>query len=218
MTTSWTLTRERICDKALEKCQRLGVGRAVSADDRALCLEALDGILKNLMWYGLSWPKTTSGATTLAIGAGTQTTSLPTDYYTGAMLKYVDASGQEQPLRVATTEEWDAIQLKSTQQPYPDRCYIDNFNVVWFYPVPSISLAVNLYYQKVIDDTVAGQAPDLDSPWLIGLPYGVAAEVGDEFGVKPDRLARFEAKWAVHRDRGIRNEAPPGPDRVQVSD
>jgi hypothetical protein len=61
LTTSWTLTRERICDKALEKCQRLGVGRTVSADDRALCLEALDGILKNLHWYGYSWPKTVSG-------------------------------------------------------------------------------------------------------------------------------------------------------------
>jgi hypothetical protein len=122
------------------------------------------------------------------------------------------------PLPPSSTEQWNSIVLKSTQAAYPIQFYIDNFNVLWLYPVPSAALSLKLYYQKVISDSAASSSVDLDSPWLIGLPYGVAAEVGDEFGVDPKRLARFEAKWALHRDRGIRNEASPGPDRMQVSD
>src|SRR3979490_180705 len=97
MTVSWTLTRERLADKALQKCQRLGVGEAASADDRSLCLEALDGILKNLLWRGFSWPKTVSGSTPLTFLTGAQTQQLPADFYTGAQLKYVDPSGNEVP-------------------------------------------------------------------------------------------------------------------------
>jgi hypothetical protein len=218
LTISWTLTRERICDKALEKCQRLGVGRTVSGDDRALCLEALDSILKNLHWHGYSWPKTLSSSTTLSFTTGLTSQALPQDFYTGAMLNYVDASGNEVPVPPTTPEEWKSIVLKSTRAAYPTQFYIDNFNTLWLYPVPSAALSLKLYYQKVISDSVASSSVDLDSPWLLGLAYGVAAEVGDEFGVDPKKIARFEAKWAIQRDLGIRNEAPPGPDRMQVSD
>lgn len=218
MTISWSLTRERIADKALEKCQRTGIGRTVSADDRALCLEALDGLLKNLLWYGYSWPKTASGYTTLAFLSGAQTSALPSDYYTGAMLSYLDASGQEVNLPLVTQEQWKSITSKLTQATYPDRAFIDRFNVLWLYPVPSAGLSVRLYYQAVISDTAAGTAPDLDSPWYLGLAYGVAAEVGDEFGVSEQKIQRFEAKWREQRGLGIRNECPPGPDRIEVSD
>lgn len=216
MSVTWSLTRERICDKALEKCKRLGVGRTVSGDDRALCLEALDGILKNLHWYGYSWPKTQSGSQALTINS--QTTTLPTDFYTGAMLTYTDASGNEIGLPFVTPEQWKSIVLKTTTATYPDRAHIDNFNVLWVYPVPTAALAAKLYYQKVISDSVASTKPDVDSPWLLGLAYGVAAEVGDEFGVDEKKLARFEAKWREQRALGIMNESPPGPDRIEVSD
>lgn len=216
MTVTWSLTRERICDKALEKCGRLGVGRTVSADDRNLCLEALDGLLKNLHWYGFSWPKTVSGSTSLSVS--TQTTSLPSDFYTGAMLTYVDTSGNEIGVPLVTPEHWKSLTLKTTAGTYPDRAYIDNFNVLWVYPVPTAALTMKLYYQKVISDSVASTKPDLDSPWYLALAYGVAAEIGDEFGVDPKKLARFEVKWREQRTLGIMNETPPGPDRIEVSD
>lgn len=218
-TVDWTLTRERICDKALEKCQRLGVGRTVSADDRNLCLEALDAILKNLLWRGYSWPKTASGSSTLSLTSGLASIAMPTDYYSDAHINYVDTSGNEVPLPPPVTrEEYASIPLKTAQASYPQQVYIDNFNVLFPYPVTNQSVTLKVYYQKVIDDSVAQSSLSLDSPWILGLVYGVAAEVGDEFGVKAEKLARFEAKWERQLQFGVMNEVPPGPDRMTVSD
>lgn len=215
----WNLTRERIADKALEKCKRLGIGRAASAADRALCLEALDSVLKNLHWRGYSWPKTISAFSTLSLTSNLASIALPQDYYTGARLNYVDASGKEVPLPLPITpEEWRLIPSKTTQASYPIQVYIDNFNVLWPYPRTNQTVTLNLYYQKVINDSVASSNTDLDSPWMLGLVYGVAAEIGDEFDVDPAKIARFEAKWAFQLQLGIMNEAPPGPDRMTVSD
>lgn len=214
----WSLTRERICDKALEKCNRLGIGRTANADDRNLCLEALDSVLKNLLWHGLAWPKTVTAFSALAFTSGLTFKAMPTDYYGGATIKYVDSYGNEIPLAQYSTEQWRAITLKSTQAAYPYGAYIDNFNVLWLYPVPNAALTINCYYNKVILDSVAASSVDLDSPWILGLVYGVAAEVGDEFGLDPARLARFETKWAQQRALGIMNEAAPGPDRITVRD
>lgn len=219
MAVNWTLTRERICDKALEKCKRLGIGRPATAADRALCIEALEGILKNLLWHGYSWPKTISSSSPLVLTNNLASIALPTDYYTGGRLNYVDASGNEVPLPLPITpEEWRLIPLKTAQAAYPVKVYIDNFNVLWPNPRTNQSVTLNLYYQKVIDNTVAASSTNLDSPWLLGLAYGVAAEIGDEFGVEQKKLDRFELKWREQRTLGIMNEAPPGPDRMTVSD
>lgn len=218
-TANWTLTRERICDKALEKCKRLGIGRNATAGDRSLCLEALDGILKQLLWYGYSWPKTVSGFGTLSLTSNLASIAMPTDFYTGAHVNYVDTSGNEVPLPTPITrEEWANTPLKTTQASYPQKVYIDNFNTLFPYPRTNQTVVLNVYYQKVIANTVASSSVDLDSPWYVGLVYGVAAEVGDEFGVDDKKLMKFEAKWNAQRSLGIMNEASPGPDRMTVSD
>lgn len=216
---NWTLTRERICDKALEKCQRLGIARTASADDRSLCLEALDGLLKNLLWHGYAWPKRATGSSALVLTTGLASIALPQDYYSGARLNYVDASGNEVWLPdPITAEEYRLIPNKAATASYPIKVYIDNFNVLRPWPVTTQSVTLNLYYEKVILDTVANSSLDLDSPWILGIVYGVAAEIGDEFGVDEKKMARFEAKWREQRTLGVMNEAPPGPDRMSVSD
>lgn len=219
MSVNFSLTRERICDKALEKCKRLGIGRPATSSDRSLCLEALDTVLKNLLWYGYSWPKTISAFAPLSLTTNLSSLALPNDYYTGGRLNYVDASGNEVPLPLPiTAEEWRLIPNKTTQAAYPIKVYVDNFNVLWPWPRTNQTVVLNLYYQKVINDSAAASATDLDSPWLLGLAYGVAAEVGDEFGVDEKKLVKFEMKWREQRALGIMNEAPPGPDRMTVSD
>jgi hypothetical protein len=217
-TIDWSLTRERLCDKALEKCSRLAPGESASVDDRNLCLEALDGILKNLMWRGYSWPKTLTSSYSLTFTSGVQSQSLPQDFYKGEQVNYVDTSGNEVSLPRATAKEWRDLILKSTQASYPDRYYIDNFNVLWIYPIPNQNLTGKLYYQRVILDSVAQSSIDLDSPWMLGIVYGIASEVGHEFGVNPQRIQMFESKWERQLQLGIMNESPPGPDRIQVND
>lgn len=222
MSITWNLLRERICDKALEKCGVLGSGEQPDNDDRNVALEALDGILKNLLWYGYSWPKTVSGSTTLSALALAPTILLPADYYTGAKFFYVDNSNpalpQEILLPIQTADQWRMLPNKNAQAIRPDRVYVDNFNVTWPWPLSTTAITINLYYQAVIADTVVNSVVALDSPWMIGLVYGVAAEIGAEFNVPDNKLMRFEAKWADQRNLGLMNEGAPLPDRVSVDD
>lgn len=222
MSVTWNLVRERICDKALEKCGVLGSMEQADPDDRLVCLEALDSVLKNLLWHGYSWPKTVSAFLAIPSLAAVQTMPLPTDFYTGAMFKYVDNTNplrpQEIDLPIQTASQWRLIPDKLATAIRPDRVYVDNFNVAWLWPIPTVNITINVYYQAVVEDTVVNTNTNLDSPWMLGLIYGVAAEIGDEFNVSPDKMARFEAKWAQQRTLGLMNEGAPLPDRVSVDD
>lgn len=217
-TVDWNLTREEVAARALRKCRVLGAAEQPDPDDLALALESLDAILKNLQWYGYSWPKRVSGSQSLSYVTPNASMALPLDYYGQPMLTYVNASSQEIGLYQATPEEWKSIVLKTQQADYPDRYYIDNFNKLWLYPVPNQNLTLQLYYEKVIDDTVTNTPVFLDSPWILGLTYGVSADIGDDFNVSEAKLTRFELKWREQRTLGIQNESFPGPDRMTVSD
>jgi hypothetical protein len=171
LTTSWTLTRERICDKALEKCQRFGVGRTVSADDRALCLEALDGILKNLHVVRLLVAEDRLGVDHAGDRSGhaDEHAAVRLLHRGDAEVRRLRAGRSSRCRRHAG--EWAASLAKTTQAPYPDRCYIDNFNVLWLYPVPNAARGG----EPVLPEgdqrhDRRATSPDLDSPWLIGLP------------------------------------------------
>lgn len=217
-TVNWTLNRERLCDKALEKCGILQPGEAATAEDRALCIEALEGILKNLLWRGYAWPKTISSKASITLTAATPNTTLPADFYNLHALKYLDAGGSEQPIFMLDFRAYSILPKKTEAAVYPLRGYIDNFNVLWTHPVQSANLTAYLYYQKVILDTVDTAAIDLDSPWMLGIPYAIAAQVGDEFGVPERKIMRFTALWEQQLALGVMNEAPPVPDRISVDD
>lgn len=217
-TYTWTLTREALADRVLMKCGRLAAGESADADDRALVVQALDSVLKNLAWRGYGWPKTTSSSSTITLTAATANVTLPTDFYSLNALNYVDASGQESPIEIIDFPTYKAIAKKTQAATYPLKGYVDNFNVLWVWPVQAANVSAKLYYQKIVEDSTANSATALDSPWMLGLVYGVAAEVGDEFGVPAQKMARFEGKWQQQLTLGVQNEAPPTPDRVLMDD
>jgi hypothetical protein len=216
MATAWTLTRERLADKALEHCGVLGVGKVPSYEDRGLALETLDGILKELPIYGYTWPKIIATQASLTLTAATSPTLLPTDYYGSLMPELVAADGTEWPLRLITMAEWNTIADKDYAAEYPDRAYIDASRKLWTWPVQTANRVLKIFYQKVVDDTVASSAADISVPFLMGLSYGIAANIGDAFGVPEKKIMRFEAKWAVARGRGMNADVPLAPIRFEV--
>jgi len=216
MAVTWTLLREQIVERALQKCGVLAVGEPVQPDDQVLCLQALDSILKNLVWRGYNWPETVSYNTTISLAA--QTVNLPADYYSCNGVSYMDAGSQEHELPILPFDQYRDIPKKTETAVYPRFGYIDNFNVLYVWPVPASPVSARLYYQKIIDDTAQATATALDAPWMLGLIYGVAAEVGDEFGVDERRLQRFEVKWREQLALGIQNNAPPAHPCISVND
>lgn len=203
MSVSWTLTSERIADKAIEKCGRLGVGKSASPEDRALAMEALNGILKELPIYGFQWPVVEDSQTTISLVANVSPTALPTDYRGQLVAKVVGSEGYETELNLMTLAEWMQVKDKDLTADYPTDGYVDQSNQLWTWPVQNQAVSLNSVYQKVIDDTVAGSPPEIGNPFILGLAYGVAAEIGDEFGVSDNKINRFEGKWVVARSRGM---------------
>jgi len=216
VTTAWTLTRERLCDKAMEKCGALGVGETPSAADRSLCLEALDGLLKTLAWDGYAWPKYSQTSTSITYTAATPTVTMPTDFYDSEMLFYTDSGGNDKQLARLTTDQWADIPNKAATGTYPVKYWMNEAHVAYIWPIPTASVAGKLWYQKIIDDSVAGSPVDLDSPWNLGLVYGVAIEIADEFDVPEQKIARFMVKWADFKRKAIQNTAYVKPYCVSV--
>lgn len=218
MSTSWTLTRERIADKALEKCNVLGVGRVANEEDRSLAMEAMDGILKELPTHGVEWPKVIDSQANIALLADTSPTALPTDYYGGLVVNVVGADGNESELELVSLSEWNAIPDKDYASGYPSKGYIDQQNNLHTWPVQNQAVTLKAYYTKVADDTVDGQAPDITQPFILGFVYGIAAEIGDEFGVKSEKIMRFEAKWNAALMRMKRTTAKHADFKLEVDE
>jgi hypothetical protein len=214
----WSLLRERLCDKGLEKIGRLGAGETPAAEDRSLCLEALDSILKNLAVHGYKWPKTASTPFAASFAVGVQTATLPQDFYNLVSMNYIDTSGNEVYMFPITTREWNDIKNKTTSGGNPQKAYIDNFNVLHIWPVPSVATVINVYYEKVIPDSTPNSQVDLDAAWMLALPYGIGSEVGFEFEIDSKKLDRISAKWAFERNMLIQFEATNSVNQVSVDD
>ncbi len=219
MSTSWTLTRLQIATKVLQKVGTLARGETPDQDDLDIIFDALDALLKELPIYGYAWPRLASGQTALPLVAATQNTNLPADYYPGSgVVSYVDAAGNEKPLRLVALAEWNAIERKTDAAAYPVLGYIDNFNVLRTWPVQTATLAGKLVYQRVISDTITASPTELDVVWLKGLIYGLAESVGDEFGSSESQLKRWAMKWMEARTLCIMGQVMPGPGCISVDD
>ena len=363
MSTDFTLTRERIADKSLEKCGVLGADQTPSSADRALALETLDLILKQLPIYGYSWPKTRAVTTEIAFNRERVDYGFPNDYQGNPILRILGEAGGSRPLRLFYQPEWlrlqrfvggdkvvngqftngitggtdqsvgdgsisantspisgvgaldlnqgtiaanfgiyeqqigsltgerlhelkievsvnnvtlrvgttsgasdvladttltpgdpvavplvnrtqffvpiggtifiqlesggavsttstvDILTLFEFRHGEPDKAYIDaQANRIFLHPVPLRDGLIRFSYAAVIDDTVGGQPPDVDNPWILGLAYGIASEIGDEFGVPDNKLIRFETKWAEARGRGLLFSVDQGAIEIHVDD
>jgi hypothetical protein len=218
MSTTWTLTRERVADKALEHCRVLGVGKVASFEDRALALETMDALLKELPIYGYSWPKISVVQSSLSLVAATSPTAMPADYYGSALFTLIGPDSKEIPFRLMTLSEWNAIADKTYAADYPDRGYLSPDRKLWTWPVQNANRTLKFFYQKVIDDTVSGSTPDISVPWLLGLSFGIAANIGFAFGVSRTDRMDFEAKWSVARTRGINADIMNAPIRIEAFD
>jgi hypothetical protein len=218
MTTTWNLTREQIGKKALQKVGNLARGQTANADDLALAIQALDGILKELPIFGYAWPQTALTQAALTLLAGVPTVTFPTDYYGGALVTYLDASGNELPLQLITLDQWLAIPQKSQAAAYPLMAYLDRASVLHVWPVQTANVSAKLSYQQIVADSAAMAITALDPSMMLGIVYAVAAEIGDEFGATEDQIARWRAEWIGRRSLSIMGRTFPSPDRITTAD
>ncbi len=186
MTTSWTLPVSSIIRDALELIGVVADGETVSANDQALCLTALQNILKELPLHGLSWNKITAPPAALAWSSLTPSVvNMPSGYFGSPAISYT-ANSVDVDLEIITKEQYDAIQQPAYVALYPQKIYISPANVGYLWPVPSADPVMTITYQAIVSDAVAASAPDVIQAWLGGLGTWLAYEILPKYNPPAD--------------------------------
>ena len=212
MSTSWALSSSQIIRSALE---HMGVVDAVttpSAEDSAVCLRALNGLLKELPTYGYLWPEYREGVAVSWVSGATVT--LPSDFYGFPLMKRSDGV----ILREFTPAEWADMDASSRAQSGVPEAFYRLGTTATLWPIPSTDPGLTLDYQSIVSDAVSAAQPDMPQVWLNGLAWGIAAECWMKYQVPMDRGQIIETKWGVKLQQLLSISAPDAPIEFTVAD
>ena len=208
MSTSWTITASDIIRGALELNSAIDPTEAVSAEDTATCLRALNGIIKEMPLHGLSWPKLTSTAVALSWDENAPyRVSPPANYFGVPVLKFTDENGRFQQLRQLPRVNYEALDQGAAQARYPQFFYEAPDRTFALWPTPTENPLLVLDYQAIGEDVSLTAQPDVQQAYLGLLELWVADKTSLKFSTPRDQrmeiAARFGAalelmkQWAV---------------------
>jgi hypothetical protein len=215
----WPITSRRIAEDALEHLQVKAAGTTVSADDLALAIRKVDGILKELPIYGLTWPNVTAGEVSLTWNSNTPgKVTLPGDYFSDPAVFVTLDTGEQRQLTLLLPAEWNAIPDQAKADKYPEFAYLDTDKTLYFYPVPTQDPQAKVKYQTIEGDTDYTTVLAIKQSWILALGYGVAVEMGPSFGVPIPIVQDLERKWVERRTLLLAQEIPTGDLSIEVDD
>ena len=215
MTTSFTRTREQLRSMVLRKLGVLGSSTSVVSADADIVYEAIDLRLKELHQMGVFWRKVSTVPVQFSLTAGINSAHVATnDILFPLALTVVDYSLDE-PLDIIGPLEYARISDKNYSG-LPERVMWKGSTEFVFHPIPTLNTTVKLVYEKLADDTSAGAAPDVEVSMIRWLKDIIAYDVGDDFGVDEQRMARF-GKDAIAAEVSIRMLAVERKDYTTVA-
>ena len=212
MSTSFTRTRNQIADMVLRKLGVLAAGGTADSDDTTIVYEAIDLRLKELHRLGIFWRKVTKTPLSFTITANTNSASASADVLFPIAMHVVDGS-RDAAVDIISINEYAGIQDK-TEAGVPTKALWNGSAEFLFWPVPIADTTAKLIYEKIIDDTSASAAPDIEVSMMRWLKDIVAYDLGDDFGLSDNKMARFmrESEMAERKIRSLavqRVDYPP---------
>lgn len=183
-----------------------------SAEDSAVCLRALNGVLKELPMYGYQWPEYRDGVA-VAWTSGANVT-LPADFYGFPLMKRSDGT----ILRELNPAEWADMDAATRAQTGTPEAFYRVGATATLWPVPSTDPGLTLAYQSIVSDAATASQPDMPQSWMNALPWAVAAECWMKFQVPMDRGQIIESKWGVKLQQLLSTSAPDAPIQFTVDD
>lgn len=215
---AWTLTTIEVITGALQLCQAIGVGETVSDADADLCLDSLQGVLKELPIHGYQRPKLSSTPVAVAwVLATPSSVASPTDYIGAPVLQYTDAGGVKRQLVRVAKADWETRDLTRTAQ-YPQVFYVAPDLTFKLWPAPTQDPVLSLTYQSIIPDTTLTATPDLEQQYLNTLQYLLADEVSLKYGVSPGDRAEIAARAAQKKFMMMQWASDQAPIEISVVD
>lgn len=192
----WSLTTVEVIKGALQLCQAIGVGEKVDDDDASLCLDALNGVLKELPITGFQWPQVSSSPAAVSWSIGTPGMVYPpTDYFGAPVLKFTDQNGALRLLRQVPKATWEAYDLTQTAD-YPQVFYVAPDLTFHLYPTPTKDPGLSLSYQSILPDLILTGTTNIQQQFVNSLQYFLADEIALKYGVPQEVRAEISARAA----------------------
>ena len=205
MSTSFTRTREQLRDMVLAKLGELDPGETVSTNDATTVYEAIDVRLKELHRLGILWRKVTSTPTTFSLSSGVASASAGAGEILFPIRMTFTNGSEDDPIRIIGKDEYAAIPDKTTTGD-PELALWEAPTKFIFYPVPDADGTAKLLYERIIDDTAASTAPDVEVSMMRALKDIVAYDLADVFGKPEQMIARLERE-ALRAELSLRKLA-----------
>ena len=215
---AWTLTTVEVIRGALELCQAIGVGENVSDPKASTCMDALQGIVKELPIHGYQWPQLSSTPTASAwVLATPSSVSPPADYLNAPVLKYTDAGSVKRELTRLNKPDWELLDLTKTAQ-YPTHYYVAPNLTFKLWPAPTQDPVLTLTYQSIIPDLTLTATPGFAQQYLNTLQYLLADEISLKMGTPQEIRAEIAARAAQKKFMMLQWATDQGPRVIEVVD
>lgn len=209
-TSTFSLTRDELIKASLRVLEVIGVGETPIAEDYTNCSQALNVIIKSWAKKGLPLWVTQDIPLPLAVGV-TQYSIGPTaaginDLVMAKPMRIISAflrsvDNRDTPLTMLSRQEYIGFSNKTSPgAPYSFYYDVQEANgIVSFLNAPVVATdVVHLQVQRQFYDMNLGvETFDFPQEWYQALKWGLAAELGSEYGIDLQRLSYYEQKAAM---------------------
>ena len=190
MTISFTRTRNQIADAALRKLGIIAAGQTAASADSDVCYEAIDLRLKEMHRLGIVWRKVDETPLSFSLTANINSASASVDILFPIAMTLLDGS-LDMAVDIISPQEYAAIQNKA-EQGVPTHALWKGSAEFLFHPIQTAATTAKLVYERIMDDTSASAATDIEVSMIRWLKDIVAYDVADDFGIPEQKMVRLE--------------------------
>jgi hypothetical protein len=187
-----------------------------TAEQSAVCLDALNGLLDGLQTSGLGTVNNqevvasmVGGAQTLTIGP-LQQIDIPRPVEVVGV--YCRLMSLDHPADIISKEMWDSIDYKSLGASWPTVCWYDGgipTGALHFWPIPAQTTEVHVTVNAALQPYAAVTASQLMPQGLQrALTLSLAVEIAPIFGLQPSPLLLRDASNSMRVYKRTRAEVP----------
>src|SRR3972149_2830033 len=212
-TTTFLVNRNDIINAVLRLLEVIGTSETANAEDFTNCAQALNIMVKAWQVDGyplwairdVSVPLVAANATYQIGDTATGTGAVVTTRPLRIQEAYIrDSSGNDTSLQILSRQEYTYLSDKDTEG-VPNQVFYDPLltnGVLYVYPVPTDALStIHIVVQKPLADfNLSTDNPDFPQEWYQSLKWGLAAEIGLEYGASERKLQRIEQKAMLYKE------------------
>ena len=212
MSTSFTLTRLQVAQRVLGKVTKMSPAQAsVASADLDTIYQAIDLRLKEMSKVGTFWRKVTSVPVTFSLASSVATASAGSgDILFPTKVTFTNGDNDD-PVYIIGKREYAEI-LDKDRIGNPEKVLWKGSAEFIFYPVPGANGTAKLLYERIVDDTTAGSAMDVDVSMIRPMVDIIKYDVADDYGVDE----QTQSRWRGEAEMAQRDIRKLGAQRVDL--